>query len=99
MGTGFFVITGAWALAMLALFIAAIRLSYRIEARSEGLRNALGVPRKAFMVHTALNWRVARDAETQRMRRRMLLFLALNLAGFVLLWGGLLATGTLGSLR
>ena len=33
MGAGFFIFTGIWALAMLAIFIQAIRLSYRIEAR------------------------------------------------------------------
>ena len=94
MGAGFFIFTGIWALAMLAIFIQAIRLSYRIEARSEGLRNTLGVPQKAMMIHAAFNWKVARDPETQALRRRMLLLLALNLAGFVLLWGALWMTGS-----
>ena len=46
------------------------------------------------MIHTAFNWKVARDPETQALRRRMLLLLALNLAGFVLLWGALWMTGS-----
>lgn len=97
MGIPFFVITGVWAIAMLVIFIQAIRLSYQIEARSEGLRNTLGVPQKAFMVHTVFNWKVARDPETQALRRRMLLMLLLNLIGFVLLWAGLLAIGMSGN--
>jgi hypothetical protein len=92
-GLAFYVITAVWAVAMLAIFIQAIRLSYRIEARSDGLRNKLGVPQKALLVHTALNLKVARDAETQELRRRMLLLLFLNLLGFMLLWGGLWAGG------
>ncbi|MBU0585277.1 MAG: hypothetical protein KKB66_06130 [Alphaproteobacteria bacterium] len=98
MGAGFFIFSGVWALAMLAVFIKAIRLSYRIEARSEGLRNTLGVPQKAMMIHTAFNWKVARDPETQALRRRMLFLLALNLAGFVLLWGALWMTGSVADL-
>lgn len=93
MGFPFFLVTAVWAVVMLAIFIQAIRLSYRIEARSEGLRNTLGVPQKALMIHTAFNWKVARDPETQALRRRMLLMLSLNLVGFVLLWAGLLAIG------
>ncbi len=99
MGVPFYVITAVWAVGMLAIFIQAIRLSYRIEARSDGLRNKLGVPRKAFLVHTAFNWKVARDAETQELRRRMLLLLFLNLLGFLLLWGGLWAGGVFESAR
>jgi len=96
-GFPFFLVTAVWALVMLAIFIHAIRLSYRIEARSEGLRNTLGVPQKAMMVHTAFNWKVARDPETQALRRRMLLMLLLNLVGFVLLWAGFLAIGMPGN--
>ncbi len=89
----FFLVTGVWAVVMLAIFIQAIRLSYRIEARSDGLRNTLGVPQKAAMVHTAFNWKVARDPETQALRRRMLLMLLLNLIGFILLWAAIWAMG------
>ena len=72
-------------LAILAIFIWAIRLSYRIEARSPDLRNTSGIPRKAMMLHTVTNWNVARDDETQAMRRRMNLLLLAVLAGFAVL--------------
>ena len=75
---------GLWGVAMVAVLISAIRLSYQIEARSEGLRNTSGVPRKAMWVHTILNWRVARDEETQALRRRMNLRFLIILVGFAL---------------
>jgi hypothetical protein len=75
---------GLWGVAMVAVLISAIRLSYRVEARSEGLRNTSGVPRKAMWVHTMLNWHVARDAETQALRRQMNTRFLIILAGFVL---------------
>ena len=78
-------LAGVWALVILAIFIQAIRLSYRIEARSPDLRNTSGFPRNAMMLHTVTNWNVARDAETQAMRRRMNLLLLVVLAGFALL--------------
>lgn len=83
-GAWFYIVSAVWALAMLAVFIQAIRLSYRIEERSDRLRNGTGLPRYAAMPFTAANWRVARDGETQALRRRMLRLLGLNLAGFVL---------------
>ena len=82
-GTWFYIVSGLWAAAMLAVFIQAIRLSYRIEQRSAALRNETGVPRYAAMPFTVTNWRVSRDDETQALRRRMLQLLGLNLAGFV----------------
>lgn len=96
---GFAIATGLWGLAMIVVFIQAIRLSYRIEARSPDLTNRSGVPRKAMIFHTVTNWKVARDAETQAMRRRMNLLLAVNLAGFLLLWAGLWAFGYAGAAR
>ncbi|UVK44805.1 hypothetical protein BPNPMPFG_000268 [Mesorhizobium sp. AR07] len=87
--TGFYLLAGAWALAMLAVFILAIRLSYRIEARSPDLTNRSGFARKVMMFHTVTNREVARDAETQGMRRRMNRLLLIVLAGFVVLWAGL----------
>lgn len=80
---GFGIFAGVWALAMLAVFIQAIRLSYRIEARSAGLKNTSGLPRKAMIVHTVLNIAVARDAQTQAMRRRMNILLLVTAAGLV----------------
>lgn len=75
---------GLWGVAMVAVLISAIRLSYRIEARSEGLKNTSEVPRKAMWVHTMFNWRVARDEETQALRRQMNTRFLIILAGFVL---------------
>ncbi|PZV36934.1 hypothetical protein [Mesorhizobium kowhaii] len=88
-GEAFYLLACVWALAMLAVFILAIRLSYRIEARSPDLTNRSGFPRKAMMFHTITNMKVARDKETQAMRRRMNRLLLVVLAGFVLLWAGL----------
>lgn len=85
----FYALAGVWALAMLAVFIQAVRLSYRIEARSDGLRNRTGLPRYAAMPFTVTSWRVARDPETQALRRRMLTLLGINGGGFALLWAAL----------
>jgi hypothetical protein len=79
----FAVPTGTWGAAMVVLLIFSVRLSYRIEARSEGLRNRSGIPRKAMVFHTITNWKVARDPETQAMRRRMNRLFLCILAGFV----------------
>ncbi|ADV13655.1 hypothetical protein EN933_07370 [Mesorhizobium sp. M7A.F.Ca.US.001.01.1.1] len=87
--TGVYLLAGVWALAILAVFIQAIRLSYRIEARSPDLTNRSGFPRNAMMFHTVTNMDVARDAETQSMRRRMNWLLLIVLAGFVVMWAGL----------
>ncbi|RWO19892.1 hypothetical protein [Mesorhizobium sp.] len=87
-GETVYLLCGVWALLMLAIFIQAIRLSYRIEARSPGLTNRSGFPRNAMMFHTVTNTNVARDEETQAMRRRMNRLLLIVLAGFALLWAG-----------
>lgn len=91
----FAVFSGLWGLAMIAIFIQAIRLSYRIEARSPDLVNRSGVPRRAMIVHTVANWKVSRDPETQDLRRRMNRLLLWNLAGFALFWIVIVATGSL----
>jgi hypothetical protein len=87
------IFSGLWGVAMLAVFIQAIRLSYRIEKRSPDLVNRTGLPQRAQIVHTVANWKVARDAETQAMRRRMNLLLLVNLAGFALFWAVLWSFG------
>lgn len=90
---GFAVFASGWGLAMLAVFITAIRLSYRIEARSPDLKNRTGIPRNAMIFHTMFNQRVAGDSQTQALRRRMNTLLLVNLLGFVAfgaylaLWG------------
>jgi hypothetical protein len=47
------------------------------------------------MINTVANWKVARDAETQSLRRRMNRLLLLNLAGFGLFWIVIVAAGAL----
>ena len=88
-GEAFYLLCGVWAIAILVVFILAIRLSCRIEARSPDLTNHGGFPRKAMLFHTITNMNVARDGETQAMRRRMNGLLLIDLAGFGLLWAGL----------
>lgn len=88
-GETFYLLCGVWALGILLVFILAIRLSYRIEARSPDLTNRSGFPRKAMMFHTITNTNVARDEETQAMRRRMNRLLLIVLAGFAVMWAGL----------
>jgi hypothetical protein len=84
-GQTFYMFSGVWALLVLLVFVQAIRLSYRIEARSEGLQNRTGFPRKAMLFHTVFNLSVARDPETQAMRRRMLWLLGLSVGGLALM--------------
>jgi hypothetical protein len=82
---GIYGLFGVWALAILAIFIWAVRQSYKIEARSPDLHNKSGFPRKAMLLHTVTNWKVARDDQTQARRRRMNLLLVVVLGGFVLM--------------
>lgn len=89
-------IAGVWGLVMVAVFIQAIRLCYRVEARSPDLTNRSGLPRNAMVFHVLANRGVARDDETKALRRRMILLLVVNLAGFLLLWLGLRAAGANG---
>lgn len=94
MGISYYFLSGVWGIAMVTIFILAIRLSYCVEARSPDLRNTTGLPRKAMFVHTAFNRKVARDPETQVLRRRMNVFFLLNLLGFALIWIWLGLSGT-----
>jgi hypothetical protein len=55
MGTIFYMLAGVWGIVMIAVFVQAIRLSYRIEARSPELANRTGVPRNAMILHTVTN--------------------------------------------
>ena len=87
--TGVYLLAGVWALGILAVFIQAIRLSYRIEARSPDLTNRSGYPRKAMVFHTITNANVARDAETQAIRRRMNRLLLIVVAGFAVMAAGI----------
>ena len=85
----FYLLAGVWAIAILVVFVQAVRLSYRIEARSPGLVNRSGYPRKAMLFHTITNINVARDEETQAMRRRMNRLLLVVVAGFVVMAAGI----------
>ncbi|RWA62065.1 hypothetical protein [Mesorhizobium sp.] len=88
-GEAVYLLFGVWALAILAVFIQAIRLSYRIEARSPDLTNRSGLPRNAMMFHTITNLSVARDEETQGLRRKMIRLLLIVVGGFVVLAVGI----------
>lgn len=88
-GEAFYLLCGVWAIAILLVFILAIRLSYRIEARSPDLTNRGAFPRKAMLFHTITNMKVSRDEQTQAMRRRMNGLLLIVLAGFAVMWAGL----------
>jgi len=87
---GFYWLYGLWGIAMVAVFIMAIRLSYRVEARSPELKNTSGLPRNAMWFHVVTNTGVARDEETQALRWKMNRLLLVNVAGFVLLGASLL---------
>ena len=75
------------ALAAIGLFISVTRLCYRIEARSngdnEGQTSAL--PRFANVPRVVINYHIARDAETQAMRKTLLIRLGIILAIFAVL--------------
>lgn len=90
---GLYWLYGVWGIVMVAVFISAIRLSYRVEARSPQLKNTSGLPRNALWLNVVANSGVARDEETQAMRRSMNLLLLVNVGGFVLLGAWLWLTG------
>lgn len=81
-----------WGVASIALLISATRLCYRIEARSGRPLLKHGLPGYANVIPVAFNVRVARDAETQALRRRMNARLIVIVAGFAVLhlfrWAG-----------
>lgn len=88
-GEAFYLLASAWVLGILAVFIQAIRLSYRVEGRSPDFTNRSGYARKAMIFHIITNTNVARNAETQAIRRRMNLLLLVVVAGFVVMWAGI----------
>ncbi len=83
-GTAFYIFAGIWGLAMVAVLISATRLCYRVEERSDALRNRTGLPMRAQWLQVIANAGVARDAETQALRRRANLRFLVILAGFAL---------------
>jgi hypothetical protein len=88
----FFWLSALWGVASIALLISAVRLCYRIEARSGRPLLKHGLPGYANVIPVALNVRVAQDEETQAMRWRMNKRLIAIVAGFALLhlfrWAG-----------
>lgn len=89
----FGVFSGLWGLAMIVVFIHAIRLCYRVEARSTDLKNRSGLPRNAMAFHVVANVGVALDPQTQALRRRMIRLLLVNLLGFLLMWLAIVFAG------
>jgi hypothetical protein len=94
-GTLVYPLFGLWALAMVVILITAIRLCYRVEARSEALRNRSGIPANANIPAVMFNWKVARDPETQALRRRMNYRLLMAVGGFAFGWLVLWASGAM----
>jgi hypothetical protein len=87
MGWAFATASGLWGVAMIANLIVAIRLCYRIEARSpRWARKPGSLPAYAAWLPVMLNHGVARDPETQALRRRMNLHFAAMPIGFLLLY-------------
>ena len=83
MGIWFYVIAGAWGLAVIANLITAARLCYVIEARSGRPLLKGGLPGYANILPVAFNYGVAQDEETQSLRREMNKRLLIILGGFV----------------
>ncbi len=79
----FAILAAVWGVVTLVLFLIVLKLCYRIEARSLPPGKA---PRRwgyADIIGVSFNVGVARDAETQGLRRRMLILLALIVIGFI----------------
>jgi hypothetical protein len=76
-----YVLCAVWGVTIIGTLISATRLCYEIERRSGQLKPG-SVPRYANVIPVAFNLGVARDDETQRLRRRMNQRLLLILLGF-----------------
>jgi len=91
----FYIFAALWGAASIALLISAARLCYRIEARSGRRPLKTGLPGYANVIPTAFNIGIAKDEETQGLRRRMNGRLAAILVGFVGFYVFLWAAGAL----
>lgn len=68
--------------AVLYFLFQATALGFRVDRRSNPERYAPGAPdRRLNLMAVAINWKIAKDAETQALRRRMNLFLLAALLG------------------
>lgn len=78
------IVGGIWGLAVLVLFIPAIRYCYAAEKRSYPEKFKGRLPRRANMIAVAFNFAdIARDAETQALRWKMNRLLLIILAAYV----------------
>lgn len=89
----FFSLSALWGVSIVALVISAARLCYRIEARSGRRPLKSGLPGYANLIPVAFNLGVAKDGETQALRRRMIGRLLAILGGFGVFWLFLRAAG------
>lgn len=69
-------LSGLWAVVTLLLFILMLRVSYKVERRSVPDTFKRWPLRYANPIGVALNIKVARDAETQALRKQLLAYLA-----------------------
>jgi hypothetical protein len=83
LGIFFYVISGLWAMAVVANLIQATRICYAIEARSGRPMLKGGLPGFANVLPVAFNYRVAQDEETQALRWEMNKRLLMVAGGFV----------------
>ncbi len=80
------IVGGIWGLATIALLIPVIRYSYAAERRSYPEKFEGKPPRRANVIAVAFNFpSIARDAETQALRRKMNRLLLIMLALFVVM--------------
>lgn len=78
------IISGIWGLAMIALLLPAIRYCYAAERRSYPEKFEGRLPRRANFIAVAFNFKsIARDEETQTLRRKMNRLLLIILASSV----------------
>lgn len=68
--------SGLWGILTLALFILMVRISYKVERRSNPEKFERWPIRYANPFGVALNINVARDAETQKLRKQLLAYMA-----------------------
>lgn len=93
LGIFFYVISGLWAMAVIANLIQATRICYAIEARSGRPMLKGGLPGFANVLPVAFNYGVAQDEETQALRWEMNKRLLMVLGGFVVFFFFLAVAG------
>ncbi|MEZ5810110.1 MAG: hypothetical protein R3D45_01740 [Rhizobiaceae bacterium] len=88
------IVGGVWGIAVLALFIPAIRYCYAAEKRSYPEKFEGRLPRRANMIAVAFNFAgIARDAETQALRWKMNRLLIVILASYLAMGIAIFAFG------